>query len=78
MAKKVTIYTTPTCPYCKMAKEFFKERKIKYKEIDISTNDKTAKEMIEESGQMGVPVIKIDSEIVLGFDRARLQKLLKS
>ncbi len=78
MAKKVTIYTTPTCPYCKMAKEFFKERKIKYKEIDISTNDKAAKEIIEESGQMGVPVIKIDSEIVLGFDRARLQKLLKS
>lgn len=73
----VKIYTTPTCPYCKLAKEFFKENNVKYKEIDVSVNRQAAKEMIEKSGQMGVPVIDVNGEIVVGYDKALLKKALK-
>ena len=74
---KVTIFTTPTCSWCKKSKEFFKEYKVKYKEIDVSRDYKAAHEMIEKSGQQGVPVIEIDGNIVVGFDEPKLRKLLK-
>ncbi len=73
----VIIYTTPTCVFCDKAKEFFKANKVKYKSIDVTENPAKAQEMIDKSGQMGVPVIEIDEEIVIGFDEARLKKLLK-
>jgi len=77
---EVTIYSTPTCPNCKMAKEYFKENNIDYKEIDVAGDEKKAKEMIEKSGQMGVPVIivKKDSkeEIIIGFDQPKLAEIL--
>ena len=76
MAKKVTIYTTPTCPYCKQTKAFFKENKVAYKEIDVSKDEAKAKQMIEKSGQMGVPVIDIGGEIIIGFDKGALTKAL--
>ncbi|MBI1957207.1 MAG: glutaredoxin family protein [Candidatus Niyogibacteria bacterium] len=72
----VTIYTTPTCVYCKMTKEFFKTHNIHYTEKDVAGDEAARKEMFEKSGQMGVPVIFIDSEMVVGFDQKRLSELL--
>lgn len=79
--KEVTIYSTPTCPYCKMAKEYFKENKIEYTEHDVAVDTKKAEEMIEKSGQMGVPVIVINDgdkkeEVLVGFDQKKLAKIL--
>lgn len=74
---KVTIYTTPSCPWCHKTKEFFKEHKVKYTEKDVAGNEKNAREMIEKSKQQGVPVTEIDGKIVVGFDEPKLKKLLK-
>ncbi|KKU81251.1 MAG: Glutaredoxin-like protein, YruB-family [Parcubacteria group bacterium GW2011_GWA1_47_8] len=74
--KQVTIYTTPTCSYCKLSKEFFEKNGIAYTEHNVATDLEKRKEMIEKSGQMGVPVILIDEEMVVGFDKARLASLL--
>lgn len=81
MAKEVSIYTTPTCVYCKAAKELFDEHGVIYTEYDVSQDQVRAGEMIEKSGQMGVPVIRImDDEgkehIVVGFNKPRLKGLL--
>ena len=76
MAKKVIIYSTPACPYCLMAKEYFKKNNINYKEFDVSVDEKSAKEMIEKSHQLGVPVIDIDESIIIGFDKAAIDKAL--
>ena len=73
---KVTIYSTPTCVYCKMAKEFFKENNIPYEEHDVAADAKARNEMFEKSRQMGVPVIDIDGEIIIGFDKGTLKKAL--
>ena len=70
MAKKIIIYSTPACPYCLMAKEYFKKNNINYEEFDVSVDEKSAKEMIEKSHQLGVPVIDIDGSIIIGFDKA--------
>lgn len=72
----VNIYTTPTCVYCQMAKEFFKENNISYQEHDVSSDAKAREEMINKSGQMGVPVIDVEGEIVIGFDKEKLSELL--
>lgn len=73
---KVTIYTTPTCPYCKQAKEFFKENNVKFTEIDVAADQSKAQEMIKKSGQMGVPVVEIDGEFIIGFDKKALKDKL--
>jgi len=73
----VTIYSTPSCSYCFAAKDFFKEHKIKYKEIDVSKDEKALDKMIDKSGQIGVPVIDIDGTIIIGFDRDAIKKALK-
>lgn len=73
---KITIYTTPTCVYCKMTKEFFKEHNVIYEEKDVSIDEKARNEMVEKSGQMGVPVIDIDGKIVVGFDQEKILELL--
>ena len=73
---KITIYTTPTCPYCHMAKDFFSETKIDFEEIDVSKDQEKAEEMVKLSGQMGVPVIRIDDEIIIGFDKERIASLI--
>ena len=73
---KVTIYTTPTCVYCKMTKEFFKEHNVAYQEKDVSTDQAAVEEMVKKSGQMGVPVIDVDGKILVGFDKEGLSQLL--
>ena len=67
--KKVIVYSTPTCPFCHHAKDFLKENNIKFTDVDVSTDQDKAKEMVEKSGQMGVPVLDIDGEIIVGFDK---------
>ena len=74
--KKVIIYSTPTCHYCNMAKDYFNENKIKYESFDVASNMEKRKEMMEKSGQLGVPVIIIDDKVVVGFDRNKLAELL--
>ena len=74
--KKVTIYSTPTCHYCRLAKEYFDEHKIKYESFDVAGDMERRREMMEKSGQLGVPVIIIDKDVVVGFDRPRLAQLL--
>lgn len=74
--KKVVIYSTPTCPYCKRAKEYLSRKGISYTDIDVAQDKEKAKEMTEKSGQMSVPVIIIDGEIVVGFNQVLLDKLL--
>lgn len=76
MAKKVIVYSTPSCPYCIMAEDFLKEHKIKFEHVDVSKDQEKAQEMIEKSGQMGVPVIDVDGEIIVGFDQDKLEKAL--
>ena len=73
---KVTIYTTPTCVYCKMTKDFFKENNVAYEEKDVSVDAAARDEMVAKSNQMGVPVIDIDGELTIGFDKERILKLL--
>ena len=76
MAKSVTIYSTPVCHYCQAAKEYFKENDIEYTEHDVAADAEKREEMVEMTGQMGVPVIKIEDDIVVGFDEAKVAELL--
>lgn len=76
MSKKVKVYSTPTCPYCKMAKQFLGENNIEFEDIDVSSNQSAAQEMISKSGQMGVPVLDIEGQMVVGFDKAKIKQLL--
>lgn len=73
----VKIYTTQTCPYCEMAKKYFKEKNICYEECDIAGDEKAREEMIAKSQQMGVPVIDINGAIIIGFNRPEIDKSLK-
>ena len=73
---KITIYTTSTCAYCKMTKAFFKEHNVTYEEKDVASDHALAEEMVKKSGQMAVPVIDINGQIIVGFDQARLSELL--
>ena len=72
----VTIYSTPTCHFCHMAKDFFNANKISFTDMNAATDIVARKEAVSKSGQMGVPVIDIDSNIVVGFDEPKLRKLL--
>lgn len=74
---KVIVYSTPTCPYCIYAKDFFKENNVPFEDIDVTKDQSKAKEMIEKSGQMGVPVIEINENILVGFQPEAFEQLLK-
>ena len=74
---KVKVYTTSTCPYCAMAKDFLKKHGVAFEEIDVASNRRAAMEMIKKSGQMGVPVLEIGGEMIVGFDREAIKKALK-
>ncbi len=74
--KMVEIYSTPTCTYCEAAKNFFNQNGIAYIDYNVQEDQEKAREMVERSGQMGVPVIFIDGEMVIGFDEPRLRELL--
>jgi len=73
---KIKIYSTPSCVYCKMAREFFEKHGVEYEDHDVAANEVALKEMIEKSHQMGVPVIDIDGQIFVGFNRSGLEKVL--
>lgn len=77
MAKPVTIYSTPVCHYCHMAKEFFNENNIAYTEFDVASDTEKRQEMIDMTGQMGVPVIRIEDDVLVGFDEEKLKELLE-
>ena len=77
MDKKVTVYSTSTCPFCIRAKQFLKDNNIQFQEIDVSSDQAKAQEMINRSGQMGVPVIDVDGTIVVGFDKDKIREALK-
>ncbi|MDP2908940.1 MAG: glutaredoxin domain-containing protein [Nanoarchaeota archaeon] len=73
---KVRVFSTKTCSYCNMEKDFLRQNKIEFEDIDVSANQEAANEMVDKSGQMGVPVTEIDGKIVVGFDKEKLKKLL--
>ena len=73
---KVKVYSTQMCPWCVKAKEFFRERGIEFEDIDVSTDHEAAREMVEKSGQMGVPVVEIDDKIIIGFNVDAIKKAL--
>ena len=74
--KTVSIYTTQTCGYCRMAKDFFQKNNIQYQEFDVGVDLVKRKEMVDKSGQMGVPVITVDDDFVVGFNKPKLSELL--
>ena len=74
--KTVRVYSTPTCPYCRTAKKFLAENGIQFQDLDVSKNKEALHEMIHKSGQMGVPVIDIDGNIMVGYDEESLKEKL--
>lgn len=76
MAKTVKVYSTPTCPWCIRTKQFLKENNINFQDIDVSSDKQAADEMMQKTGQMGVPVIDIEGEIIVGFDKERIKQAL--
>ncbi len=72
----IKIYTTPTCAFCKQAKEYFKSKNLEYTEYDVSKDTDKQKEMIDKTGQFSVPVIDIDGKIVIGFDKSKVESYL--
>jgi len=73
MAKSVKIYSTPTCPWCIRAKQFLKENNVEFQNIDVSGDQQAIDELMQKSGQMGVPVLDIEGDIIVGFDRERIK-----
>jgi len=76
MEHTVTVYSTPTCSWCTAAKQHLDANNVSFEDVDVSTDMSRAREMVERSGQYGVPVLDIDGEIIVGFDRARIDALL--
>jgi len=74
---KVKVYSTPTCPWCHRAKDYLKEKKVDFEDINVAEDQDAAQEMIEKSGQMGVPVLDVDGEIIIGFDQEKIDAALK-
>ncbi len=76
MAKSVKVYSTSTCSYCRMLKNFLTERNIPFENIDVGNNPQAAREMVKKSGQMAVPVVDIDGKIIVGFDKEAISNEL--
>ncbi len=76
MAKSIIVYSTPACPWCIRVKQFLKENNILFLDWDVSVDKVAADEMVKKSGQMGVPVLDIDGEIIVGFDKDKIKQLL--
>ena len=74
---KPTVYSSPTCQFCTMVKAFFKENDVEFEEKDVSSDPKILEEMVQKSGQMGVPVTVIGEDVVVGFDKKTLQELIE-
>jgi glutaredoxin-like YruB-family protein len=73
----VTIYTTPTCGYCRVAKDYFRTNDVPFTEYDVSADQRKAEEMVRKSGQRGVPVIDVHGKVIVGFNRPEIEKALK-
>lgn len=73
----ITIYSTPTCVYCNTLKKYLSEKNIAFQEVDVSENEQELEKMVAISGQMGVPVVDIDGEVVIGFDKEKIDEILK-
>lgn len=73
---KVIVFTTPTCSWCRRVKEYFRQKNIRFREIDVSRNQSAAKDMMRRTGQMGVPVILIDNKPIVGFAKDKINSLL--
>lgn len=76
MAKTVKIYSTPSCPWCIRTKQFLKENNIAFQDVDVSSDKQAADEMMQKTGQMGVPVLDIEGEIIVGFDKEKIKQSL--
>jgi glutaredoxin 3 len=76
MAKRVIVYSTPACPYCIRVKQFLKEHNIVFEDNDVSADRAKAQEMMRTSGQMGVPVLDIEGEIIVGFEKEKIKSAL--
>ena len=76
MNKKIIIYSTPTCVYCRMAKDFLTDKNISFTEYDLSKDIAKREDVIKKTGQMAVPVIEVDGETMIGFDEGQLSKML--
>jgi len=76
MSKTVRVYSTPTCPWCIRTKQFLNDNNIVFENIDVSTNQVAAQEVVQKSGQMGVPVLDINGEIIVGFDKEKIKTAL--
>ena len=74
--KNVKIYSTPTCPWCIRTKQFLKDNNIIFEDVDVSSNQQATQEMIQKTGQMAVPVLDIEGEIIVGFDKERIKAAL--
>ena len=72
----INIYSTPTCPYCHMVKDYLKGKGVEFNDYNVAEDQAKAQEMVEKSGQMGVPVIEIDNNIIVGFDKPEIDRLL--
>ncbi|HHE76896.1 MAG TPA: NrdH-redoxin [Candidatus Parcubacteria bacterium] len=73
---KIKVYSTPSCPYCYTLKEYLKEHNFEFEDIDVSQDESGRSEMIKKSGQTGVPVVDIDGEIIVGFDKEKIDQIL--
>ncbi|MFA5004872.1 MAG: glutaredoxin family protein [Candidatus Omnitrophota bacterium] len=76
MAKNVKVYSTPTCPWCIRTKQFLQENNIVFENIDLSGNENAAEELMRKTGQMGVPVLDIEGQIIIGFDKEKIKLAL--
>ena len=74
--KSVKVYSTPTCPFCHKVKDFLSSNNIQFEDIDVSSDQDKVKEMVDKSGQMGVPVVDIEGEIIVGFDKDKISEAL--
>ena len=72
----ITVYSTPSCPWCHKTKDFLKANNVEFKDVDVSKDHEAAEQMIEKTGQMGVPVTDIDGKIIIGFDQAAIKEAL--
>lgn len=75
--KKVTVYSTPTCPHCTTLKNYLKDHKINFTDIDLSKNSKAAEDLVRRSGQQGVPQTDINGKIIVGFDKKKIDEMLE-
>lgn len=76
MDNNVRVYSTSTCPWCTRVKQFLKDNNVGFEDIDVSSNQEKAQEMIQKSGQMGVPVLDINGQIIVGFDKEKIKQAL--